>query len=204
MTAVQDGAITMTAKSMGDKSLANVISTLSAPAVLLGLAVAVFVTSQDILGGVGAIVFFVVGGSGAVIPWLYYYLFSRNDEIDPPRKRRGMIYLGAMVSMSVCTVIFGSGILTNTMWYEASAVATVYFGLFYVVNYIFEKASLHTGTFVFVTLFLADQVHLRYLLLLLVLPLVVWARIELRKHNWLQIFFGLAIGGTVGLITWLM
>ena len=87
-------------------------------------------------------------------------------------------------------------------WMLVSMAVAAYFGITLYVNLFFDKASQHTGVWTLWTMVLIGRVDNIFVLLFLLLPVIMWSRLVLKKHTWPQLFWGIAIGMLAGLLTW--
>lgn len=172
---------------------------------------AVFIVGILILAGTSriadfasAIVLLLVSGTPVILAEIYQYLRSSRVSFELNRELRNAVYLTGVISFSLGTVVFGSQIRTNIDWFNLSMVLAILWGGLFLVNRFFEKVSLHVTMFTFMLVLLAGQVNMAYSLAMAVLPLIIWARIKLNKHEWIEVMWGLALGLAVGLLSWLV
>lgn len=152
-----------------------------------------------------AFVFFVLVGG---FPILFYYLYVEHKHkekpwqffISIPRERRNTILLMAVYTFIFNTILFS--MLGEAFWQKVSTLLVVYSGLMYLANRYFDKASWHAGVFAFSIFYIADKISLAFTFLLILLPVLYWARILLHKHTWLQLYMGTVIGLVIGILSW--
>ncbi len=184
--------------------LAKLVSWVFSPVIVTILAAFLVVSQSDLSNFFAACVFLLVGGFFPVAADVYEYLRHRNATLEPAYQQRNEIYLIALFSFSISSLIFGSAILTSTFWMNLAMVMAIFFALYYMANKYFAKASLHVGMFCVMAMLLIQHLSLTYALLFTIFPIVVWSRIRLHRHTWAQILVGTAIGMSVGLLTWLI
>lgn len=152
-----------------------------------------------------AFVFFILVGG---FPILFYYLYVEHKHkekpwqffISIPRERRNTILLMAVYTFIFNTILFS--IFGEVFWQKVSTLLVVYSGLMYLANRYFDKASWHAGVFAFSIFYIADKISLAFTFLLILLPVLYWARILLHKHTWLQLYMGTVIGLVIGILSW--
>lgn len=153
----------------------------------------------------GAFIFFSLVGC---LPIFFYYLYiEHKHKEDPwqffitiPRERRNTILLMAVYTFLFNAIIFSS--VYDLFWQKISILMVVFAGLMYLANKYFDKASWHAGVFAFSVFYLADKISLAFSFLLILLPILYWARILLNKHTWLQLYLGTVVGLIMGLLSW--
>jgi membrane-associated phospholipid phosphatase len=184
--------------------LAKLVSLVTQPTLVLIVGSFIVVSGSDLSNFLAACVFLIVGGLMPVATDIYDYFKSKNAKLEPDFKHRNEVYLTALFSFSIASLIFGSSILTSIFWMNLSMIMGIFFALFYLANRYFVKASLHAGMFCFVAMLLVQRAGIVYALAFTALPIIIWARIRLGKHTWAQVLVGTAIGMSVGLLTWLI
>ncbi|CAG1023423.1 hypothetical protein DOJK_02326 [Patescibacteria group bacterium] len=146
----------------------------------------------------------------AGLPLFFYYLYVEYQHkekpwqffINVPRERRNTLLLMATYTFLFNTLIFATqGIV---LWQKISIMFVIYAGIMYLANRFLDKASWHAGAFAFSVLYLADKIAIQYALLLILLPVVYWARMKLNRHTWIQLYLGTVIGLIMGLLSWLI
>lgn len=191
-----------TAQSTITAKFAQLISFVLDPAIVFGLSLLAIISQQNITGALQGVIlvslFVVIVG----VVWVWS---SKQiaDAVYLPRARRDNVYIAAIFASVVSTIIFGTLIWTSAFWYNLSMTLMLYFASFYLVNRYFDKASQHIGMLAFISMLLIDKLSVNWVLLLVSIPLLIWARLDLRQHGWIQIMWGWAIGMGVGVLTWL-
>ncbi len=185
-----------------NKSLAQIITYTAEPIIVLALLVFGLIYGQPPTAALAGLTFMIVGFFPLSVFYVKDYLKSRRNTIDPGRKERNGLYLTGVFSFSFASIIFGSAIMQNELWFYMSMLFAVFFALFYLVNLYFDKASFHAGSFVLTVVVLTSQVDSNFALLLALLPLLFWSRLIMHKHEWVELMWGLALGLSVGLLAW--
>ena len=118
------------------------------------------------------------------------------------REERHSIYLfGIYVSLAV-TLAFGY--INEIYWMMHGILAFLLISLLYILNKYLDKASVHTAVFCFSVFYLTDKLDTSFGLFLIALPIIMWARVTLHQHTWIQLFLGIVIGMSVGLLSWVI
>lgn len=184
--------------------LAKVLSFLSNPFFLIFLAV-VIGDSEFIFDELGQILMFVVVGIS--LPLIVYInqILKHKEHfwhfISLNRDARVPVYLISIYSAFFNILIFSY--LHLSFWVFQGILIFILFTLMYIINRYIDKVSMHTAAFTFATFYLIDKASTTFVLLLLLLPLVYWARIKLHRHTKFQLFLGTMVGVFVGLVAWL-
>ena len=175
---------------------------LFSPVLTLLLGIFTLVATADLQQALPAVVFLSVGGIPVLVYFIYTYFRERDQEIDPGREARQSIYLLAVFSFTLTTVIFGTELLTNDFWFNMGMLMAIFFALGFLIDKYFDKYSMHMATFAFMVMLLIDNANPGFALLFMLTPVIIWSRLELHRHTWLQIMWGWALGLAVGLLAW--
>lgn len=181
---------------------AKIVSYVFEPLLVLILMAFALVIGQAPSDALSAAVFLGLGLAAPAFLYIYDYVTDRDDNVDPTRRERNSMYLAAVFGYGLTSILFGSVLVNNEFWFSLPMLMMIYFATFYVVNLYFDKASLHIGTFTFAIVVLTAKLSAGFALLLALLPIVVWSRLSLHKHQWVEIMWGLVIGLAVGLLAW--
>lgn len=186
------------------KWTAVAISTITNPFFIL--VVTLFIGNYALIAAqpAQAAIFFITVFS---LPILFYLglLFSGAQNLIHfsviNRRERYLIYLGAVFSSLVATILFR---FTNQdmLWVYNAMLLTIFFSIYYMVNRYIDKISLHAGVFAFSMIYLIDKFGVVFAILLAAIPLICWARIKLHQHTWFQLLLGSVVGMFVGLLSW--
>ncbi len=185
------------------KTVAILVSTVSSPIFLLSLSL-LLINFESVKANPDHFVIF-CGLAG--LPSLSIYLFPiitgrrklvNNDAIT--QKERNTLFVVLVISLILNSILFSYEQLNNQTWIDLSIILATYFGAFFVINMFFDKASQHVGSFVFSLIYLSQKSK-DILLLLAIMPIIIWARIYLKRHTWAQIIWGIAIGLFVGVLS---
>ncbi len=185
-----------------DKVLARIVSTLTSPALILPVAIFALVANADFTQASSALIFLIVGGVPPLLLNVYQYFHESDDEVEPGRSAREAIYLVAVFSFVLDTIIFGSDIMPSGFWANMAMIMAIFFATAYLANKYIDKFSMHVAMYGFTVMLLVGKVNTTLALLFLAIPIIIWARITLQKHTWLQVLLGLAIGLAIGLLAW--
>jgi hypothetical protein len=79
----------------------------------------------------------------------------------------------------------------------------LYWGIFFLINYMIDKVSVHSGWFTFTLMAIGGTYPIVFLGFLFI-PLLAWSRLTLHKHTWFQIIFGSVIGAFIGILAWVV
>lgn len=185
-----------------DKQLpAKLISYIFDPVVVILFGVFTLSQTLSLANQVGALIFLSLGGLLPAATAFYEYYNTKVNRVIT-RIERNEVYISGLIGFSFLVALFSSETYRSDYWMFLSMATAVYFGLTLGINYIFDKPSQHMGVFAFWTMILVDRVSTGYGLLLALLLVVAWARLELKVHTWSQIFWGLSVGLLAGLMTW--
>ena len=132
----------------------------------------------------------------------YGYVREHDNEIDPGREARQTIYLLAVFTFTLNAVIFGTDLIPNVFFANLAMVVAILFAASYLINKYIDKLSMHVAMYAFVVMLLTGKVNNSFAILFIFLPVIIWSRIVLKKHTWLQILLGLAIGMAIGILAW--
>lgn len=185
------------------RTVAILISTVTSPIFLLSLSLLLINFDSVKANPDHFIIFCALAG----IPSLLVYIFPvitkkrklvNNDAIT--QKERNTLFVVLVISLILNSILFSYEQLNNQTWIDLSIVLATYFGAFFVINMFFDKASQHVGSFVFSVIYLSQKSK-DVLLLLAIMPIIIWARIYLKRHTWAQIIWGIAIGLFVGILS---
>jgi membrane-associated phospholipid phosphatase len=185
-----------------ERPLARAISTIFGPQILAILGAFVLVAYRSPVDFLAYLIFLFVGGGLPTVTFFIEYFQGKQKELNIARRDRDSIYLAGLFGFAITSVLVGSAIVMSALWMLISMVMAIYFGLFYVVNRYFTKASQHMGMICFWSVLLMDKVSLVFILVLALAPVVAWSRVYLHRHTWEQIAWGGAIGLSTGLLTW--
>ncbi len=116
------------------------------------------------------------------------------------RKERDSVYIFGMFA-SLISILAFSYIGIN-YWLGNSFIAFLLIALLFLVNKYIDKASVHTAVFCFSVFYLTDKFDTSIGLFLIALPIIMWARVKLHQHTWVQLFLGIIVGMLVGLLSW--
>jgi hypothetical protein len=181
---------------------AQIITYITEPPIVLVLGVMILIMGKPPSEALAAFVFLLCGLSFPLIIFAKDYLTESDSSLDPSRKERNDMFLAGAFGFSLASILFGSVLLQSSFWFFMSMLLAVFMSLLYLVNLYFDKASIHIATFTLTVVILTVQVNYAIALALVALPLLIWTRITLHKHTWVQIMWGLAIGLAVGLLAW--
>lgn len=175
---------------------ASLISMLSTPVLTLGLIFIFlnkdfYISYPHIFLEILFIIFF--------LPFCIYLFQAKGDYFGMnsrifTRHERNVMYFGIIISFLLLIglnqiITSSSDEIKNT-----GIIFSIYFGLFFIFNMIFDKVSMHTGSFVFSTMLFASLTHYTFLIILPLLPVVIWARVTLKKHTFAELILGTLIG----------
>lgn len=191
-----------TAQPTVTSKIAQFVSIALDPVIVFSFGLLAIVSQQNITGALQGVILISLLVSIVGISWVWSTK-RIADAVYLPRARRDNVYIAAIFASVVSTVIFGSLIWTSAFWYNFSMTLMLYFACFYLVNRYFDKASQHVGMVAFISMLLIDKLSVGWVLLLISIPVLIWARLDLRQHGWTQIMWGWAIGMAVGVLTWL-
>lgn len=186
------------------KLVAIIISTISNPFFVIVVAMVVGNYSLIIAEPVPSFIFFFLVFS---LPFIFYFSLLISGAKDwlhfsvINRKERDLIYLGAVFSSLLTTVLFAST-GQNVVWVYNAILLCIFFAVFYMLNRYVDKLSLHAGVYAFSMIYLVDKFGVFFAVLLAAIPIICWARIKLHQHTWLQLLLGTVVGMFVGLLSW--
>jgi hypothetical protein len=189
---------------MNQKLPAQLISIISLPVFVFPAAILLLVLGRSLSDLASAIVFIVVGGTPMFLVQALDYVRHSRTNTDLNQKQRDYVYLAGVIGFAIASVIFGSQLREAINWYNLSLVTAILWGAFFVVNRYFDKLSAHIGVFVFAVTLLAGKANMAYSFALVFIPILIWARLQLHKHEWIEIWWGLAVGLAIGLLSWLI
>ncbi|MCA9379108.1 hypothetical protein KC640_01645 [Candidatus Dojkabacteria bacterium] len=150
-----------------------------------------------------AFVFLSIVEGGFFLAIVYQYLHDNSPDFVPIRSERDAIYLAGIFASTVSTYVFGSEIFPSERWLNISMIFMMFFACFYLFNHYFDKASMHVGMSTIWILIAAQLISpMLGILLVLILP-IAWSRLELDRHTWIEVMYGLLIGTTIGGLAWL-
>lgn len=186
--------------------IANIVSWVFNPFFVLPISIIISNLNEINTNPFPFLMFSFVGGA----PMLFYYLYVEYQHkespwqffISIPRVRRNPLLLMGVYTFFFNAVIFSY--LHQSFWVSFAILGTIFCGLLYLVNKYIDKASWHAAGLAFSIFYIADRLSLAYAFLLILLPLVYWARIKLHKHTWVQLFLGTVVGMIIGLLSWLI
>lgn len=183
--------------------VSRIISMVFNPALVLVWMVFSLILGEGPQSLLSAFILLLVGIGPILFLEMKFYLTSAKNEFEPGRMERDGMYLVGIFAFSVSSILFGTSAFNDVLWFNLSMILAIYFALAYLVNRYFDKISMHTAMFTFTSVLLAGRVDYGLMLLLVLLPLIIWARLDLHKHDWVEIMWGLAVGLIVGLLSWL-
>jgi hypothetical protein len=182
--------------------LAEIISWVTTPFLVLIVSTFLLVLNADVSQFLKATTFILIVVSLPMVILFYQYLKGREQVLDPNVHERNYLYFAGVFSSLLATLAFGSQLFNDPFWFNMSMLMAIYFGLFYLVNRYFDKASFHLGSLALSVMLLADQLSLAFSFLFIIFPVLIWARFRLRRHTWVEILWGWVIGLSVGLLAW--
>lgn len=124
------------------------------------------------------------------------------EILELNRNERDSAYLVGLIGSMVAVVVYTTADFIDIKAIEISMLLAVFMGIMYFVNRYADKASLHASTFTICVFALSHFVSLAYGSAFLILPIIYWSRIELRKHTWAQLILGTLLGAFIGLASW--
>jgi len=116
------------------------------------------------------------------------------------RSERNGLFLLALYIDFISILMFSY--LGITYWMLHSIIAFILIGIIYLSNKYVDKVSIHAAIFTFSIFYLVNRVDTIFSLFLIALPIIMWARIKLHQHTWVQLFLGVVIGMAIGLLSW--
>src|SRR3990172_1067102 len=128
-------------------SLEKFMTYLFSPAVVVVAGAFILVLGQGPSQLVNALVFLLAGGLPVVFIHWHEYNQSGNTNFDLSRMDRNDVFIGAVGSYAIVSILFGTQIFDSPKWMYLSMTMATYFGTFVVVNKYFDKASQHIGMF---------------------------------------------------------
>lgn len=183
--------------------MAKFVSMVSEPTAVFIAAALLVAWNGGIYELASALIFISIVGGGFFLSIVYQYLHDSDADFVPTRTERDAIHLTAVFASTVATYVFGSQIFPSEKWMNISMLFMMFFASFYLFNHYFDKASMHVGMST-VWLLIGSQLVSPFVGVLLVLLLpIAWSRLELNRHTWPQIMYGLFIGTAIGAIAWL-
>lgn len=185
------------------RTVAIIISTVTSPIFLITLALGIINFESIKANPDHFLIFCMISGIPALVVYILPIIKKKRKLIDNDavtQKERNTIFIVVVVSLVLSSIFFSYEQLNNQTWVDLSIVLATYFGAFFVVNMFFDKASQHIGGFVFSVVYLSQE-YKDLLLLLAIMPIITWARIFLKRHTWIQIIWGIAIGIFVGILS---
>jgi membrane-associated phospholipid phosphatase len=133
-----------------------------------------------------------------LIPLFYFVHLLTTKEIsdwDTTRRRQRIKLYAAVLIIHAVGIIFawalGKIILAKIL------LAFWTLALAYTLVTLFWKISLHTGVFATAVAFTAVLWGRNWLWPALILPLIAWSRLRLRKHNLAQVVIGAVLGPVI-------
>ena len=129
------------------------------------------------------------------------YPFLKFGE-DPNRYDRVILYFAIIIASFFNILLFGVNANFNHI-FTLNIIMFLFWGLFFIFNFMIDKISVHTGWFTFVFIAIGGTYPISFILSIF-LPLLAWSRFTLHKHTWFQMLFGITIGGFVGVLAWLV
>ncbi len=187
---------------MSETRLAKIISIILNPYYILPAGILALSIGMGPSILVDAVIFIVVGLVPLLVGHIILYLRDGRSGLGLPREKRTPLYLLAVLTFSLDTILFGSAMRNDEFWFLLAMVMAIWFGLHYLVNKFYDKTSFHVSVFVLVTMLFLDQVSPRLGVLFLLLPLLIWSRVVLHKHTRQEILFGMTLGLVGGLLMW--
>jgi hypothetical protein len=190
-----------TAKSL-KISTAKVISLVANPVIIL-----LFSTTLVSLmrSNQGLLPLFLAGFLPPLIAYVYL-LFRHRKHFESyasiPRADRPGIYISGLYSFSLIAIFFF--VFQNFTYFYDSILIALFLGIMFLVNYYFDKASMHASAYAFSIVYLASTIHIAVLCMLALLPLILWSRIVLHKHTLRQLAIGSIIGLIIGSLSFLI
>lgn len=154
---------------------------------------------QDQIAG---IIFLALGGLLPLASLVYEYLNTKVNKVVT-REERNHVYLAGFFSYSVLSTLFATQIFSDSFWSYLSTSLALYFAISLMINTFIDKTSQHVGMFSFWVMALIEFASPGFGLLFAALPLIMWSRLKLSKHTWVQMFWGMAVGMLTGLLLWL-
>lgn len=92
--------------------------------------------------------------------------------------------------------------LSEGYWMLNAIVGFILVASLYLANRFIDKVSIHTAIITFSIFYLVDKLGNEFSLFLVILPVIIWSRMKLHKHTWLQLYLGIVIGMMLGLLSW--
>jgi len=185
-----------------DKKVAQLISLIFSPEVVLSVGILTLVLNSGLVQFLYALIFLALGGLVPLIYGLYTFFREPDLNIEPGRKASLLIYLVAVFSFATASILFGIDLIYSAFWSTLAMIMSCFYAISYLVTKYFDKFSMHVAMYAFVTMLLMDQLSVSFGSLFIFAPLIIWARMRLHKHTWLEIMWGWAIGLTVGMLAW--
>lgn len=189
---------------LDESTIAKTISAITNPAIILVVAFVVSNINLILRESTEFFIFITLAGFFPLSFYLYEILKHKSHHFDftsISRSKRDYIFLTVIIFSLLNTYIF-LGTNQNRLWAYNAITITVLFSIFFLVNRYLDKISMHSAIFTFSIFYLSDKISLGFSLLLIFLPFVCWARIELHKHTWSQLLLGVGFGMFVGLLSW--
>lgn len=199
-----DNVNSMSRKKDNSKIFAVVISSITNPIIVVLFALIAGNYQLIISEPKIAAMFFFLNLSLPIIFYIKVFVESKRELLDQSpitRNERYLIYLGAIFSTLISTILFAFT-MQNYHWVLTSMLFCVLFSAYYLINRYIDKISLHSGAFAFTMIYLSDRVSLVFVALLALLPLIFWARVKLHRHTWFQLLLGSSVGMFIGILSW--
>lgn len=133
-----------------------------------------------------------------LIPFFYFVHLLRTGEIsdwDTTKREQRIKLYGAVLIIHAVGVVFAAAL-------GKIILAKILFGFWclaaaYTLVTLFWKISLHTGVFATAVAFAAALWGRNWLILSLILPVIAWSRLRLKKHTLAQIIIGALLGPAI-------
>jgi len=186
-----------------DNSFALAISTFTNPFIVISLTF--LITNFNLIfNNTDNFILFLVISIGLPLSFYLYEIGKHKKHllhyISLEKKDRDVVYLITIFCLTFSAIFFSY--MRTKFWTLNSILLDIFITLMYIVNKYIDKASMHAAGFCFAVMYLSDRVNPSFGILLIILPIIYWARIKLHKHTWIQLLLGSVIGMIGGLLSW--
>lgn len=134
---------------------------------------------------------------------VYYLRLMKDNKLLVPsisldRRDRFYVYTIAVFGFT------GAGFVLQVIESPLTTLTilfSIFFAAMFLINEYLDKVSMHSASCTFLVFFLTFHYYIEAAVLIILLPVIFWSRMALRRHTLLQLVLGVVVGATMGLLS---
>lgn len=184
-------------------TVAKIISQLSQPPLVIGIFIIflVFYYAPDTVTSIEW--FAIAAGLIGVLPTAFTFLavkmgWIKDVLLTRRQDRSGPLLVGALGTIITFIVFYKIGVPLEILVFLMALVLVL---ILVLIITLFWKISVHAATITVITVSSTILADGKYWYLLLLIPLVMWSRVERKRHTLAQVIAGALVNGLIVYIT---